>query len=764
MSCGVRTNLRTVRRATAIALGQNPAPALRWACTVPGGEMVVTDVSVIGFPFGSGGLGAGGVGRLAGEGEEHLVQRGPPQRDVLDRHADAVQGTHGLHQPAGPVLHRNRRPVHGEVGPGIAADGGQHRSHLRERRGVADVDLDHVIAGAGLQLRRCAGGDHRAVVDDDDVRREPIGLVEVLGGQQHIGAGGDELADRVPQLDAAAGVKARGRLVQQQQAGSPDQAGAQIQAAAHPAGVGADQPVGVLGELDLVQDRRGGRPRPAAVQPEQAADHLQVLAAGHGRFTAANWPARPITCRTCAGWRSALIPATCRVPASGRSRVATARTKVVLPAPLGPSRATTRPGLTTRSSPARAWVLPKRLVRPAASRIGVIGVLSWGDPTSAGGRRLLTVDPPTRVSPDATTGGAVTARRRDDNHRQMPRRRPGGRHDGSVRVSVLLPAPDAWASPTPRHAGLPPRPAGPSCPCCGRGSPERPVGLRDRTRRSHLRAVAYRMLGSLTEADDAVQGAWLRLSRSRTDTSEVHNLGGWLTTLVARECLDMLHARISRREEPLGVHLPDPIISPQDQTDPEQQALLAEGVGLALLVVLDKLAPAERLAFVLHDMFAVPFDQIGPIVGRSPDAAKMLASRARRRVQGAAPVPDADLARQREVVDAFFAAARDGDFAALVALLDPEVVVRADRAAPAGISVVRGAAAVAEQVLATGGFARLGLAQPALVNGAAGVVLAAEGRLFAVVGFTVRGGKIAEIDILADPARLRRLDLAVPDH
>src|SRR6266511_1572160 len=178
--------------------------------------------------------------------------------------------------------------------------------------------------------------------------------------------------------------------------------------------------------------------------------------------------------------------------------------------------------------------------------------------------------------------------------------------------------------------------------------------------RSHLRAVAYRMLGSLTEADDAVQGAWLRLSRSRTDTSEVHNLGGWLTTLVARECLDMLRARISRREEPLGVHLPDPIISPQDQTDPEQQALLAEGVGLALLVVLDTLAPAERLAFVLHDMFAVPFDQIGPIVGRSPDAAKMLASRARRRVQGAAPVPDADLARQREVVDAFFAAARDG--------------------------------------------------------------------------------------------------------
>src|SRR6266487_1281154 len=275
--------------------------------------------------------------------------------------------------------------------------------------------------------------------------------------------------------------------------------------------------------------------------------------------------------------------------------------------------------------------------------------------------------------------------------------------------------------------------------------------------RPHLRAVAYRMLGSLVEADDAVQDAWLRFSRS--DTSGVENLGGWLTTIVARVCLNMLQSRRSRREEPLDEQVADPI----DGIDPEHEAMLADTVGSALLVVLDTLAPAERLAFVLHDMFAVPFDQIGPIVGRSPDAAKMLASRARRRVQGAAPVPDADLARQREVVDAFFAAARDGDFAALVALLDPEVVVRADRAAPAGISVVRGAASVAEQVLATGGFARLGLAQPALVNGAAGVVLAAEGRLFAVVGFTVRGGKIAEIDILADPARLRRLDLAVPD-
>ena len=278
--------------------------------------------------------------------------------------------------------------------------------------------------------------------------------------------------------------------------------------------------------------------------------------------------------------------------------------------------------------------------------------------------------------------------------------------------------------------------------------------------RPHLKAVAYRMLGSLAEADDAVQGAWLRLGRA--DPSGVANLGGWLTTLVARECLDLLRARTSRREELLGVHLPDPIVSPQDGDgdDPEQQALLAEGVGLALLVLLDTLAPAERLAFVLHDLFAVPYGEIGPIMGRSAAAAKMLASRARRRVHGAA-VPDADLARQREVVDAFLAAARDGDFAALVALLDPAAVVRADGAGRAGILVVRGAAAVAEQVLATGGLARR--AQPALVNGAAGVVMTAEGRPFAVVGFTVRQGRIAEIDILGDPERLRRLDLAVLD-
>jgi RNA polymerase sigma factor (sigma-70 family) len=280
--------------------------------------------------------------------------------------------------------------------------------------------------------------------------------------------------------------------------------------------------------------------------------------------------------------------------------------------------------------------------------------------------------------------------------------------------------------------------------------------------RPHLKAVAYRLLGSASDADDAVQGAWLRLSRA--DTSGVENLGGWLTTLVARECLDMLRARTSRREQPLGAHLPDPIISHTDVVDPEQQALLAEGVGLALLVVLDTLAPAERLALVLHDMFAVPFDQIAAILGRSPAAARQLASRARRRVHGAARVPDADLARQRAVVEAFLAAARDGDFAALVAVLDPDVVLRADRGAvPGGASrEVRGARAVAEGAL---GFSRRArLARPALVNGAVGVVWAGRGRLVVVLDLTVRDGKIVAIDILANPERLRQLDLAVlPD-
>src|SRR5262245_16771510 len=279
--------------------------------------------------------------------------------------------------------------------------------------------------------------------------------------------------------------------------------------------------------------------------------------------------------------------------------------------------------------------------------------------------------------------------------------------------------------------------------------------------RTRLRAVAYRMLGSATEADDAVQDAWLRFSH--VGANGVNNLSGWLTTLVARACLDLLRARASRQEQPLGVHVPDPVISRADGIDPEQQALMAEGVGLALLVVLETLTPAERLAFVLHDMFAVPFEEIAPIVGRSPTAARQLASRARRRVQGA-KVPDADLSRQRAVVDAFFAAARDGHFAALVAVLDPDVVLQADIGiVPVGIpAVVRGARAVAEQALT---FARLSpFVQPALVNGAAGVVVARGGRPVSVMGFTVRHGKIVEIDILADPERLRQLDLTVLDE
>jgi RNA polymerase sigma factor (sigma-70 family) len=281
--------------------------------------------------------------------------------------------------------------------------------------------------------------------------------------------------------------------------------------------------------------------------------------------------------------------------------------------------------------------------------------------------------------------------------------------------------------------------------------------------RPHLRAVAYRMLGSLSEADDAVQEAWLRLDRS--DSGGVRNLGGWLTTVVARVCLDQLRSRRSRREEPRGVHLPDPILGREDAGDPEQEALLAEGVGLALLVVLETLAPAERLAFVLHDMFAVPFEEIAAIVGRSPAAARQLASRARRRVREGATVPDADLPRQQAVVGAFLAAARRGDFDGLLAVLDPDVVLKADRGAmPAGASVVvHGAPAVAEQALSfASGLARF--AQPALVNGAAGMVVAPGGRPVAVLGFTVAHGRIVEIDILADPERLGRLDLAVLDN
>jgi RNA polymerase sigma-70 factor, ECF subfamily len=279
--------------------------------------------------------------------------------------------------------------------------------------------------------------------------------------------------------------------------------------------------------------------------------------------------------------------------------------------------------------------------------------------------------------------------------------------------------------------------------------------------RTHLRAVAYRMLGSVNDADDAVQEAWLRLSRS--DTAAVENLTGWLTTVVARVCLDVLRSRTSRREESLGPHVPEPIVSREDGVDPEHEALLADSVGLALLVVLETLTPPERLAFVLHDMFAVPFDEIAPIVGRSADAARQLASRARRRVRRATPAPDADLARQREVVHAFLAAARGGDFDALVAMLDPDVVLRVDRGPlrPGASREVRGARAVADQVRT---FARLApFARPVLVNGAAGFVVAPRGRPVAVVGFIVADGKIAEVDLLADPARLRELDLTVLD-
>ncbi len=278
--------------------------------------------------------------------------------------------------------------------------------------------------------------------------------------------------------------------------------------------------------------------------------------------------------------------------------------------------------------------------------------------------------------------------------------------------------------------------------------------------RARLRAVAYRMLGSLSEADDAVQDAWLRLSRA--DTSEVENMGAWLTTVVARVSLNMLRSRSSRREEPLGPHLPEPIVDRADGTQPEHEALLADSVGLALLVVLETLPPAERLAFVLHDMFAMPFEAIAPIVERSPEAARQLASRARRRVRGAAPVTDADLRTQWEVVDAFLAAARNGDFDALLAVLDPDVLVRADGGAVAALSrEIRGAEAVAGQAIM---FSQTGLTvQPALINGAAGVVSTRGGTPFSVGCFTVRGGRIVELDILADPARLRQLDLTILD-
>jgi RNA polymerase sigma-70 factor, ECF subfamily len=275
--------------------------------------------------------------------------------------------------------------------------------------------------------------------------------------------------------------------------------------------------------------------------------------------------------------------------------------------------------------------------------------------------------------------------------------------------------------------------------------------------RRHLRGVAFRMLGSVSEADDAVQEAWIRLSRS--DTSDVANLRAWLTTVVGRVCLNMLRSRSTRRESSLDTHVPDPIVSPEEGMDPEQEALLGDSIGLALLVVLDSLTPAERVAFVLHDVFAVPFDDIAPIVGRTSSAARQLASRARRRVQGA-PVPDVDLDGQWVVVDAFLAAARDGDFERLLGVLDPDVVLRSDGGAarPRLMSLVRGARAVAEQALTFRRFVET--ATRILANGIpAGVAWAPDGSPFAVVALTVRGGRIVAIDILADPERLGRLDL-----
>jgi RNA polymerase sigma-70 factor, ECF subfamily len=275
--------------------------------------------------------------------------------------------------------------------------------------------------------------------------------------------------------------------------------------------------------------------------------------------------------------------------------------------------------------------------------------------------------------------------------------------------------------------------------------------------RPHVRAVAYRMLGSVSDAEDAVQEAWIRLSR--TDVSGVDNLRGWLTTVVARVCLDMLRTRTSRREDSLDTHLPDPLITRAD-ANPESDAVLADSVGLALLVVLEKLEPAERLAFVLHDVFGMTFEEIAPVVDRSVVATRQLASRARRRVQGQAPTSDTDLRQQRRVVEAFLAAVQDGDFETLVTVLDPEIVLRADGGAVKGMSrLVRGAQAVAAQAAT---FSKLGLSnQVVLVNGNIGLVSRLpDGRVLSVIGFTIAGGKVVEMDILADPDRLSRLDLS----
>ena len=279
--------------------------------------------------------------------------------------------------------------------------------------------------------------------------------------------------------------------------------------------------------------------------------------------------------------------------------------------------------------------------------------------------------------------------------------------------------------------------------------------------RPHLRAVAYRMLGSLAAAEDAVQETWLRLSRS--DTGTIANLGGWLTTAVARVCLNMLHAQKTRGEESLEASVSEPLISASGGIDPEEEAELADSVGLALLVVLDTLAPAERLAFVLHDIFAVPFDEIAPLVERSPTAARQLASRARRRVRGAAREADADLAASREVVNAFLAASRGGDFNALLAVLDPDIVFRADKVAVSrgAAGEIYGAVAVAQQIIGRLRWTRF--AQPVLVDGAVGLVVAPRGHLALLVRLTIKGGKIAALDALADPALLHQLHLAVLD-
>ena len=278
--------------------------------------------------------------------------------------------------------------------------------------------------------------------------------------------------------------------------------------------------------------------------------------------------------------------------------------------------------------------------------------------------------------------------------------------------------------------------------------------------RAHLRGVAYRMLGSVSEIDDAVQEAWLRLGRS--DATGIENLGGWLTTVVARVCLDMLRSRQSRREEPLTVDAPERAATGTPAaSSPEQEALLADSVGLALLVVLDRLTAAERLAFVLHDMFAMPFDEIATIVGRSTEATRQLASRARRRVRGGA-APGTDLVRQREVVDAFMAALRDGDFEGLLAVLDPDLVVRADMTVPSGApSEIRGAAVWAKGAILYGHLAHL--TRPALVNGAIGVVVAPRGKLVRALRFTIANGTITEIEVIGNPARLGKLDVSIVD-